>query len=170
MAAAQAAELAAKAKAEQESQQAALAAEQAREQLRAQAVAERGQKITAKLKELGFQVISPIDLELDWRDLIKNGEKVALWGNYARVDYVDALLVDHKDQAVIRLYTDGASRYARKAMLECRDAGTTDCRMVIGAPCGPASSTRARLLISVLISPGWGAERPGRNRADPWNG
>ena len=66
MTAAQAAELAAKAKAEQESQQAALAAEQAREQLRAQAVAERGQKITAKLKELGFQVISPIDLELDW--------------------------------------------------------------------------------------------------------
>jgi hypothetical protein len=129
---AQEADQAAKAKAEQESQQAALAAEHAREELRAQAVAERGQKITGKLKELGFQVISPIDLELDWRDLIKNGAKVALWGNYARVDDVDALLVDHKDQPVIRLYTDGASRDARKAMLECRDASATACRMVIG--------------------------------------
>ena len=31
-----------------------------------------------------------------------------------------------------RLYTDGASRDARKAMLECRDAGATACRMVLG--------------------------------------
>jgi hypothetical protein len=129
---AEAADKAAKAKAEQEHQQAALTAEHAREQLRAQAVAERGRRVTAKLNELGFQVISPIDLELDWRELAKNGKKVALWGIYARVGDVDGLAVDSKDQPVVRLYTDGASRDARKTMLECRDADATACRMVIG--------------------------------------
>lgn len=134
LAAEQAAKEAAQAKAEEERQQAALQAAKARERLRAQAIAERGQKIAAKLGELGFQLITPVDLELDWRDLGKSGKKIALWGVYARVDDVDGLAVDSKDLPVIRLYTDGASRDARKAMLECRDSDNpaAACRMVIG--------------------------------------
>lgn len=141
----EAAEKAARAKAEQERQQAALAAERARELLRAQALTERGQKITAKLNELGFQVISPIDLELDWRDLAKNGKKVALSGVYARVDDVDGLAVDSKDQPVIRLYTDGTARDARKTMLECRDTGSTACRMVIGGTVQPCVANKSKI-------------------------
>jgi len=45
---------------------------------------------------MGFDLISPIDLELDWRDLLKSGKKIALRGIYARIEEVDGLAVANK--------------------------------------------------------------------------
>lgn len=115
--------------------QAALEEERARAQLRAQAMADRQAALSRKLEDGGFKTMSPIDFELDWRDLRAKAQKVALKGTYMDVDDVEGLMVSNKDQPVIRLYTDGASRDARKAMLECRNSNyvASLCEMVIGA-------------------------------------
>jgi hypothetical protein len=122
-------------------------AEQARERLRTQAAAERGEQIAAKLKELGFALISPIDLELDWRDLVASSKKIAIRGIYAQGDDIDGLSVSDKDHPVIRLYTEQASRDARKNMLECRnsDFALASCRMVIGATVRPCIRNKDKL-------------------------
>lgn len=120
-------------RAERERQEAA-EAERDRRRLKVQADAERDQRIAGKLQELGFRMISPIDLELDWRDLQRAGTKIALRGIYGEADDVEGLSVSNKDDPLIRLYTKEASRDARKAMLECRnsDFALAACRMVIG--------------------------------------
>jgi hypothetical protein len=120
-------------RAEREKQE-TMAAEEARKQLRAQAVMEREARISTKLKELGYSLISPTDLELDWRELRTASAKIAIRGIYADADDVEGLVVSNKDHLVIRLYSEDASRDTRKAMLECRnsDFAITKCRMIIG--------------------------------------
>ena len=79
-------------------------------ELREQAASELREKIDGKLKDLGFYLANPIDLELDWRDLNKNGKKIAVSGFYDRVDEIDGLSIESKEFPAIRLYADGASR------------------------------------------------------------
>lgn len=120
--------------------------EQAREQLWTQAAADRSQAIISKMNELGFQVISPVDLELEWSDFIRNKKKVALWGNYTQVDGIDGLIVASRDQPVIRLYYGWlASRDARKTMAECRETGATACPMVIGGTVLPCVANKNKI-------------------------
>jgi uncharacterized protein YecT (DUF1311 family) len=92
--------------------------------------------LAAKLKDLGFRLLSPVDLDLDWRDLMPNNTKVAVRGTYVEANDVEVLSTpDNKDQPTIRLYTADASRDARKIMLECRNSGfgVASCEMVVGA-------------------------------------
>jgi len=133
-------------RAKQESEE-RLEAERARERLRAQAIAERGEQIATKLKELGFELISPMDLELDWRDLRKGGKKIALRGIYTRVEDVDGLAVANKDRPLVRIYLETASRDARKTMLECRngDFSPSLCRMVIGGTVQSCTRNKGKL-------------------------
>jgi uncharacterized protein YecT (DUF1311 family) len=109
------------------------AAEEAR--LRLQEQAEQD-KLTATLKERGFRLLSPADLDLDWRDLMPNNTKIAVRGTYVAAHDMEELSTpDNKDEPIIRLYTDSASRPARKTMLECRNSGFvfSACEMVVGA-------------------------------------
>jgi hypothetical protein len=113
--------------------QAAIDAENARERLKAQAAVERETRVAAKLKELGFALVSPIDLELDWRDLSQTEGKIAIRGVYSEYEDVEGLSVANKDHPLIRLYTVDASRDARKTMLECRNSDFTlsSCQMIV---------------------------------------
>jgi hypothetical protein len=93
-------------------------------------------ELNGKLKELGFQLLSPIDLDLDWKSFMTNQTKVAVRGTYIEAHDVEVLSTpDNKDQPEIRLYTDNASRDARKIMLECRNNGFqfSSCDMIVGA-------------------------------------
>lgn len=113
-------------------QEEALAAEKAKEQLRAQAVADRQAALAQKLKDLGFRMEKPIDFELDWHDLVNSSQKVALQGRYVEENDVEGLVVDNLDLPLIRLYTDGTLRDARKMLLECRIKGSS-CKIIVGA-------------------------------------
>lgn len=120
---------------ERQRRQEAADAERAREILRKQATAEREAQLAAKLKELGYTLVSPVDLELDWRDLRAASGKIAMKGIYREVEDIEALSVPNKDAPIIRMYSDDASRDARKALLECRnsDFAISKCRMIVGA-------------------------------------
>jgi hypothetical protein len=102
------------------------------ERLHAQAEADREASIKAKLSNLGFKLITPIDLDLDWRKLAGNKDKIALRGTYLSNDGVEALSVQDKVNPLLRLYTDDASRDARKLLLECQEGDNT-CPVIIGA-------------------------------------
>jgi hypothetical protein len=97
-----------------------------------QSASEKKALLAAKLKDLGYEYKTAEDFELDWRELSRNGRKVAVRGTYLEVDDIEWLSVDNKDQQAIRLYTDTASRPARKALLECRNGGMP-CAVIIGA-------------------------------------
>jgi hypothetical protein len=92
-------------------------------------------RITDKLESLGYTLITPTDLELDWRDLVANSKKIAIFGTYIEVDDIDFLRVENnRDQPNIILDSKNALRDARKAMLECRNSeGEQSCPMIIGA-------------------------------------
>lgn len=89
-------------------------------------------RLAAQLKDRGYTYTTPEDFEIDWRQLYRNGEKVAIRGDYYEESDVEWLSVDNKDQRVIRLYTENASREARKALLQCRNSGVP-CAMIVGA-------------------------------------
>ena len=64
-----------------------------------------------------------------------NGTKIALHGTYVQDSDVEVLSTpDNKDHPQIRIYTDNASRDARKLMLECRNSDFKFglCQMVVG--------------------------------------
>jgi len=112
---------------------AARAAENARRRLQEQAAEDQ---LNRKLKELGFQLLSPVDLNLDWRSFMTNETKVAVRGTYYHAHDVEMLSTpDNKDQPTIQLYTNDASRDARKLMLECRNSNFkySLCEMIVGA-------------------------------------
>ncbi len=117
---------------EQKQQQAAVA-KKAKEQLRAQAITERQDNLAKKLKDRGFTMEKPIDFELDWRDLAAKSQRVALQGRYVEKSDVEGLIVDDPDLPLIRLYTEGASRDARKMLLTCRVSATASCSVIVGA-------------------------------------
>jgi len=98
----------------------------------AQDALERRARLVAKLKELGYEYKTPEDFELDWRELSRSGRKVAIPGNYYEDDDIEWLAVENKDQKIIRLNTDNASREARKQLLNCRNSGMP-CGFIIGA-------------------------------------
>jgi uncharacterized protein YecT (DUF1311 family) len=104
--------------------------------LKKQAEQKRKEDFFNNIKERGFRLLEPVDLDLDWRGLSDTSEKIALRGVYRYQDDVDAIafVEPNKDQPVTRLYTENASRDARKAMLECRDSNfqLSLCRMVVG--------------------------------------
>jgi uncharacterized protein YecT (DUF1311 family)/uncharacterized protein YraI len=109
------------------------AAEGERQRLRKNAEQEQ---LTAKLKDLGFQLLTPVDLDLDWKTFMTNNTKVAVRGTYVEANDVEELFTpENKDHPTIRLYTDVASRSARKVMLECRNSNfvRSSCEMVVGA-------------------------------------
>lgn len=109
------------------------AAEELRRQLQKQAGYEQ---MKQKLKELGFQLLSPVDLNLDWKSFTASDTKVAIRGTYVQAHDVEMLSTpDNRDLPRIRLYTNDASREARKLMLECRnsDFRYSACEMVVGA-------------------------------------
>jgi len=109
------------------------AAENARRRLEEQAAED---KLNRNLKERGFQLVSPVDLNLDWRDFMANNTKVAVRGTYFHSHDVEALSTpENKDQPTIRLYTNDATRDARKLMLECRNSNFkySLCEMIVGA-------------------------------------
>lgn len=94
------------------------------------------EKLTGKLQDLGFQLLTPVDLDLDWKALMTNKTRVAVRGTYLESNDVEELSTpDNKDQPQIRLYTDDASRNARKIMFECRNSSFSyaSCEMVVGA-------------------------------------
>jgi hypothetical protein len=93
---------------------------------------ERQVRLAAKIKELGYEYKSPEDFELDWRELSRNGRKVAIPGSYSEQNDIEWLMVDNKDQRIIRLATDNASREARKQLLDCRNSGMP-CAVIVGA-------------------------------------
>jgi hypothetical protein len=65
-----------------------------------------------------------------------NNTKIAVRGTYVAAHDMEELSTpDNKDEPIIRLYTDSASRPARKTMLECRNSGFvfSACEMVVGA-------------------------------------
>jgi hypothetical protein len=100
--------------------------------LREQAQLEREARLKARLEELGYALKSPVDLELDWRDLAGTSRKIAVRGYYKPIDDFDFLIfANNKDMPDIRLSSDEAPRDARKALLECRNKGVT-CPVVIG--------------------------------------
>jgi hypothetical protein len=123
----------------------AKAAEDTRRQLEQQATQE---KLTTRLKELGFQMLTPVDLDLDWKILMTNSAKVAVRGVYVETNDIEVLSTpDNKDQPTIRLYTDSASRTARKVMLECRNSNFmfSLCQMVIGATVSSCTRNKGEL-------------------------
>lgn len=136
------AERAAEAKRAAEAQQAAdakraaeaqRAAEETRRQLQKKAAEDQ---LKAKLNELGFQLLEPADLDLDWKTFMANNAKVAVRGTYVEVNDVEVLSTpDNKDLPTVQLFTSDASRAARKVMLECRnsDFAFSSCQMVVGA-------------------------------------
>jgi uncharacterized protein YraI len=136
------AERAAEAKRAAEAQQAAdakraaeaqRAAEETRRQLQKKAAEDQ---LRAKLKELGFQLLEPADLDLDWKTFMANNAKIAVRGTYVEVNDVEVLSTpDNKDLPRVQLFTSDASRAARKVMLECRNSDFTfsSCQMVVGA-------------------------------------
>jgi hypothetical protein len=115
--------------------------------LHAQAEADREVRLSAKLKELGFDMMSPTDLELDWRDLVSSSKKIAVRGVYMDVDDVEGLSVANKARPLLRLYSDKATRDARKAMLDCRnsDFPAFACRMIIGATVETCNENKDKL-------------------------
>lgn len=119
----------------QQEQDAALEVERARVRLRAQALADRQAALEQKLKDGGYKMESPIDFELDWRDLRASAQKVAVQGSYMESDDVEGLVISNKDLPLIRLYTDDASRDARKLMLECRLGNyiAPSCKLIVAA-------------------------------------
>jgi hypothetical protein len=127
--------------------QEAVEAEKARERLRGQAAAEKEDQLSSKLKELGYTLVSPVDLELDWRDLRAGSRKIAMKGIYREVDDVEALSVLNKDDPLIRIYSDDASRDARKTFLECRnsDFSLSKCRMIVGATVATCTRNKGQL-------------------------
>lgn len=107
------------------------AAEEERRRLQTEAQQEQ---LFNRLKGLGFQLLTPVDLDLDWKAFMTNNTRVAIRGTYIEANDVEELFTpDNKDQPRIRLYTDYASRPARKAMLECRNSkfAATFCEMVV---------------------------------------
>jgi hypothetical protein len=109
------------------------AAEDARRQLQTNGARE---KLAAKLKDLGFLLLQPVDLDLDWKNFMANNTKVAVLGTYVEANDVEVLSTpDNRDQPTIRLYTNDASRAARKIMLECRNSNFAfpSCQMIVGA-------------------------------------
>ncbi len=119
--------------AELEQQQRQKQAEAERQVLQKKAEEEQ---LIAKLKELGFRLLTPVDLDLDWKTFMSNNTKVAVRGTYIEAHDVEELFTPgNKDQPRIRLYTDDASRTARKVMLECRNSNfaLSSCEMVVGA-------------------------------------
>jgi uncharacterized protein len=93
---------------------------------------EKEVRLAAKIKELGYAYMTAEDFEIDWRELSRVGRKVAVRGAYLEADDIEWLSVDNKDQRAIRLYTDNASRDARKALLQCRNHDTS-CSVIVGA-------------------------------------
>jgi hypothetical protein len=109
------------------------AAAEERERLQKHAEQE---KLKRRLDDLGFRLLEPIDLSLDWKAYVANQTKVALIGTYLEANDVEELSTpDNKDQPTIRLYTNDATRAARKAMLECRNSNFSFslCQMAVGA-------------------------------------
>jgi uncharacterized protein YecT (DUF1311 family) len=93
-------------------------------------------ELAKKLAELGFKLLAPVDLDLDWKTFIANNTKIAVSGTYVAAHDVEELSTpDNKDQPTIRLYTADASRATRKTMLECRNSGFgfASCEMVVAA-------------------------------------
>ena len=111
----------------------AQAAADERERLRQQAAQEQ---LKRQLGEKGFKLLDPTDLDLDWKTFASNQAKVAVIGTYVAANDMEEISTpDNKDLPTIRLYTDDASRSARKIMLECRnsDFKFAACQMAIGA-------------------------------------
>jgi hypothetical protein len=135
-------------KAEQERQQAA-AAEQAERERRQRETEEAEQRQKAKeelrrqayddlmqkLKDGGYKMEKPVELEIDWRDLMASAQKVAIKGNYVESNDMEGLMVSNNDLPLVRLYTDNASRNARILMLQCRNNNysAASCEMIIAA-------------------------------------
>lgn len=93
-------------------------------------------QLKKKLGELGFKLLDPVDLNLDWKMLMTNGTKVAVRGTYVEANDLEVLSTpENKDQRSIRLYTSDASRAARKLMLECRNSNFafSSCQMIVAA-------------------------------------
>lgn len=110
-----------------------LAAAEARRHLEKQAAKD---ELDRKLRERGFQLLSPVDINLDWKSFMTSNTKVAIRGTYIQAHDSEWLSTpDNKDQPTIRLYTNDASRDARKLMLECRnsDFKYSLCEMIVGA-------------------------------------
>jgi hypothetical protein len=103
------------------------AANNAQEFAATQADAKAQQEFEDKLRQLGYRLIGPEDFELDWRELSKSGEKIAVRGLYVKRGDADVLgFISDKakeEMDAIDLDTDDATRPARKAMLDCREAG-----------------------------------------------
>lgn len=94
------------------------------------------EQLRKKLGDLGYALLDPVDLDLDWKALMANDKKVAVIGVYLEANDMEELSTsDNKDQPMIRLYTPDASRDARKLMLECRNSNFqfASCQMAIGA-------------------------------------
>jgi hypothetical protein len=99
------------------------AAAEERERLQKHAAQE---KLKGRLDDLGFKLLEPVDLSLDWKAYVANQTKVALVGTYLEANDVEELSTpDNKDQPTIRLYTNDASRAARK---QCWNAATATSR------------------------------------------
>jgi len=107
---------------------------QVRERMHEEAEKERLTKLASWLEARGFKLVSPLDLWLDWHDLRAAGTQIAIEGTYRTEMDIDYLEVPLKEEPLIRVYTDTASRNARKSLLECResDFDPAKCRMIVG--------------------------------------
>jgi hypothetical protein len=108
-------------------------AENTRRRLQKQAAEDQ---LDRKLEELGFERVSPEELSLDWKSLMTSQTRVAVRGTYAEAHDIEWLKTPYnRDLPEIRLFTDQASREARKLMLECRnsDFRYSSCEMIVGA-------------------------------------
>jgi hypothetical protein len=130
---------------QQREQEEAEKAEKAKEQLKRQAIADEQAALEKKLQDRGYKMEKPIDFELDWRDLIASSRKVALAGTYVSEKDVEGLAVDDPDLPLIRLYTDGASRDARKMLLECRINAASPCKIIVGASVASCVANKGEL-------------------------
>jgi hypothetical protein len=131
---------------------------QGRDSLHEQAKKESQVQLARKLNDRGYRLVTPVDLALDWRELAAASTKIALQGIYENSSDIDGLLVPYKDEPFIRLFAEGASRDARKAMLECRESAFTPskCRMMIAGVV--RSCTRNKGLINEKEVPCLGVE------------
>jgi uncharacterized protein YgiM (DUF1202 family) len=94
------------------------------------------EQLRTKLADLGYSLLDPVDLDLDWKALMASDKKIAVIGTYLEANDMEELSTpDNKDQPMIRLYTIGSSRDARKLLLECRNSNFqfASCQMAIGA-------------------------------------
>ena len=76
-----------------------------------------------EVEDTWFELVGAFDLNLDWKSYMSNETKIALDGTYVQDSDVEVLSTpDNKAYSQIRIYTDNASRDARKLMLQCRNS------------------------------------------------